>query len=129
MGTYPIHSYLSRKFTLYTNATLCWQYFIAPYLSIRHRLYLHLTNARCTPLRLPTACNLLLYRIVVEPLSIRNLAADCPLLQCLGFNLASSIYFFLLSQLSHLSLFHLYVVVYIALGFSSSSMCYFSNIS
>lgn len=59
--------------------------------------------------------------IVVELSAIRGLAADCPLLQCLGFNLALSDIFFLLSLLSRLGLFHPYVVVISALGYSSSS--------
>ena len=58
--------------------------------------------------------------IVVERFSIRDFAADCPLPKRLGFNHAPSNLFFLLSQHSHLSIFHLYVVVKFALGFSSN---------
>ena len=59
--------------------------------------------------------------IVVEPSPIRSLAADYPLWKHLGFNLMSSISFFLLSPHSHLAVFHAYVVADIALGYSSSS--------
>ncbi len=62
------------------------------------------------------------FGIVVEPSSVRGLAADYPLLQCLGFNLAPSILFFLLSSPSRLRIFHRYVVVSIALGTSSNSI-------
>jgi len=59
--------------------------------------------------------------IVVEPY-LTVLAADCPLLKCLGFNLAPSSIFFLLSPLSHLHLvLRCYVVVILALGVSSNS--------
>nr|DAR61736.1 MAG TPA: hypothetical protein [Caudoviricetes sp.] len=48
------------------------------------------------------------------------MAAKDPLIKCLGFNHTSSLIFFLLSQLSHLSIFHLYVVVIRALGIQSN---------
>ena len=54
--------------------------------------------------------------IVVEQYPVRISVAKDPLFKYLGFNLISSILFFLLSQPSHLSMFHLYVVVSIALG-------------
>ncbi|GMK91759.1 hypothetical protein JSCD9_31830 [Clostridioides difficile] len=44
-----------------------------------------------------------------------------PILKYLGFNLIPSNQFFLLSQLSHLGLFHPYVLVWLALGVSSNS--------
>lgn len=60
--------------------------------------------------------------IVVEPSPIRSLAADCPLLQQLGFNRVPSREFFLLSQRSRLPIFQDYVVVSLALGVSRNSV-------
>lgn len=52
------------------------------------------------------------YRLlVVEPFSVRDLAADYPLSRHLGFDHMPSNHFFLLSQLSRLHIFHCYVVV------------------
>ena len=90
-------------------------------ISIKHRLYLipqlclfgsaHFHQLWCTSSG----------GIVVEPY-LPVLAADCPLLQHLGFNLMSSSIFFLLSPHSHLHLiFRCYVVVILALGVSSNS--------
>ena len=50
------------------------------------------------PLPQPIACCVLPYGIVVEPSPIRSLVADCPMI--------------IIFKHSHLSLFHLYVVVY-----------------
>ena len=50
------------------------------------------------PLPQPIACCVLPYGIVVEPSPIRSLVADCPMI--------------IIFKRSHLSLFHLYVVVY-----------------
>jgi len=58
--------------------------------------------------------------MIVEPSFIQGLAADCPLLRCLGFNLAPSVCFFPLSPPSHIDLFHSYVVAQTALGVSSN---------
>lgn len=60
--------------------------------------------------------------IVVEPSPIQSLAADCPLLQRLGFNRMPSSEFFLLSQRSRLPMFQDYVVVSLALGVSRNSV-------
>ena len=49
--------------------------------------------------------------LVVEVSSIQGLLADYQLLKCLGFNLAPSNQFFLLSLPSRLPLFHGYVLV------------------
>lgn len=87
------------------------------------------------PLPQPIACCVLPYGIVVEPSSIRGLAADCPI--------------YIIFKHSHLPLFHDYVVVYIALRvfqqfdtslpiyyyigglsfnpFHSSAFCFFCN--
>ena len=62
-----------------------------------------------------------LREIVVEQYPIRIYVAKDPLLQqCLGFNLAPSTLFFLLSSPSRLCLFHHYVVVSVALGIARS---------
>lgn len=69
----------------------------------------------------------LVRRLVVEPSSLRGSAADCLLLRCLGFDLATSTHFFLLSPPSRLRLFHRCVVVCVALRVPSISKDYFSN--
>ena len=66
------------------------------------------------------ACSLLPFGIVVEHSPVRSFAADCPLYRHLGFNLMPSLYFFLLSQPSHQTMFHVNAVAYRALGFSSN---------
>ena len=80
-------------------------------LSQERRLYLHPTPRRGPPLPLPTAC----------------LAADCPLLRCLGFNLAPSSNFFLFSLPSRSGVSHPHVVVLLAFGVPSISKGCFSN--
>ena len=96
-------------------------------LSQERRLYLHPTPRRGPPLPLPIACSVLALAIVVEPSPRRGLAADCPLYRCLGFNLAPSSNFFLLSLPSHSGVSHPHVVVLLALGVPSISKGCFSN--
>ena len=114
MGTYPIMRFLqisARYAVTAISASLSFdkaQTISSPGLGAHH-----------------SPCQPLARHLVVEPSSIRGLAADCPLLQRLGFNLAPSTRFFLLSSPSHLPLFHGYVVVRIALGVPRNSMGYF----
>lgn len=83
--------------------------------SYEHRLFHHLVFSRES--LVSNRLTLLPLRgIVVEQYPVRIYVAKDPLFKYLGFNLISSILFFLLSQPSHLSMFHLYVVVSIALG-------------
>lgn len=96
-------------------------------LSQERRLYLHPTTRRGPPLPLPIACSVLALAIVVEPCPHQALAADCPLLRCLGFNLAPSSNFFLLSLPSRSGVSHPHVVVLLALGVPSISKGCFSN--
>lgn len=96
-------------------------------LSQERRLYLHPTPRRGPPLPLPIACSVLALAIVVEPSPRRGLAADCPLFRCLGFNLAPSSNFFLLSLPSRSGVSHPHVVVLLALGVPSISKGRFSN--
>ena len=96
-------------------------------LSQERRLYLHPTPRRGPPLPLPTACSVLAFAIVVEPCPHQALAADCPLLRCLGFNLAPSSNFFLFSLPSRSGVSHPHVVVLLALGVPSISKGRFSN--
>nr|DAP97801.1 MAG TPA: hypothetical protein [Caudoviricetes sp.] len=91
-----------------------------PMLSHGHRLYLHPRDAGQTA---SGRLALLLQRIVVGRFPVRDFAADCPLFWRLGSHHAPSMRFFLLSPPSHPGLFHPHVVVRMALGVSSNSVC------
>ena len=89
--------------------------------------YIFTRQNRGIPLPPSIAYGVLPSGIVVEPSPVRGLAADCPLLRCLGFNLAPSSNFFLLSLPSRLGVSHPHVVVLLALGVPSISKGCFSN--
>ena len=86
--------------------------------SYKRRLYHH-PIIRTFPIS--THLSVLAFAIVVKLYSIRVLAFDYPLSQCLGFNHAPSIWFFLLSSHSRLCHLRYYVLVQIVLGVSSNS--------
>ena len=75
------------------------------------------------------ACSLLPHGIVVEPSSLRGLAADCPFSMCLGFNLAPSTLFFLLSLPSHLCVSSLCCGLCSFRGFQQFNGCFIIHIS
>ena len=68
-------------------------------------------------------------RIVVEPSSVRGLAADCPLLKRLGFNLAPSLNFFLLSQPSRLGILALHCGIQSFRGSQQFDGLFFEHLS
>ena len=76
------------------------------------------------PLPIPIACIVLPSRGIVVELSFSDLAADCLLSQCLGFNLASSSIFFCFRHHHTYTVFSLryYVMVILALRVPSISV-------
>ena len=118
MGTYPIMRFLqisARYAVTAISASLSFdkaQTISSPGLGAHH-----------------SPCQPLARHLVVEPSSIQGLAADCPLLQHLGFNHMPFNIFFLLSQHSRLDLFHSYVVVILTLGVPSNSIQNYSSMS